>query len=86
MWYTILMFTDFVQDVMRQFASYEVIDDAKPYYGEVRGFRGVWAQEKTLKECEENLREVLEEWLLLKIRKKQVLPTTRKYDLNELLQ
>ena len=79
------MFTDFVTDVMQRLAQYELIDDGAPYYGSIPGFRGVWAQGETLKECEENLREVLEEWLLLKIRKKQVLPTTRKYDLNEFL-
>jgi len=79
------MFTDFVQEVMQRLAVYELIDDRQPYYGSIRGFQGVWAQGKTLRECERNLHEVLEEWLLLKIRKKQVLPTTAKYDLNALL-
>jgi predicted RNase H-like HicB family nuclease len=79
------MFTDFVLDAINRLAGYELIDDGKTYYGSIKGFRGVWAEGKTLSECEKNLREVLEEWLLLKIRKKQVLPTTRKYDLNELL-
>jgi len=79
------MFTDFVHDVMNRLASYKLIEDEQPYYGTMKGFRGVWAQGKTLGECEHNLREVLEEWLLLKIRKKHVLPTTKKYDLNELL-
>lgn len=81
------MFTEYVRDVMRRFAIFELIEDSQPYYGCLRGkdFQGVWAQGKTLKECEENLRDVLEEWLLIKIRKKGLVPTTRKYDLNALL-
>ena len=81
------MFTDFVHDVMRKLAMYEKIDDNQPYYGFIKhkDFQGVWAQGRTRKECAERLREVLEEWLLLKIRKKKVVPTTRKYDINSLL-
>lgn len=78
------VFTEYVQYVMQQLARYELIRDAQPYYGSVKGFQGVWAQGKTLQECERNLREVLEEWLLLKIRKKGLVPTLRKYDLNAL--
>ena len=70
MCYTMVaMFTDYVRHVMQKLAKYELIHDEQPYYGSVRGFQGVWAQGKTLQECERNLREVLEEWLLLKIRK-----------------
>ena len=79
------MFTEYVQNVMEKLAGYELIDDAQPYYGTIRGFQGVWARGKTLQECAQNLREVLEEWLLLKIRKRKVVPTVRQYDLNSLL-
>lgn len=81
------MFTEYVQNVMRHLAVFELIEDEQPYYGSFRGkdFQGVWAQGKTLKECEENLRGVLEEWLLIKIRKKGIVPTIRKYGLNALL-
>lgn len=60
------MFTDFVLDVMQRLAKYELIKDEEPYYGSIRGFKGIWAQGKTLAECEKNLREVLEEWLKLR--------------------
>ncbi|MBI1812940.1 type II toxin-antitoxin system HicB family antitoxin [Candidatus Peregrinibacteria bacterium] len=79
------MFTAFVDHLMESRARVERIDDDVPYFGRIRGFRGVWAQGQTRRECERNLREVLEEWLLLKIRKHQFIPTTRKYDLNVLL-
>lgn len=59
----LVMFTDYVHDVMKRLAVYEMIDDKQLYYGSIKGFRGVWAQGKTKRECAENLCEVLEEWL-----------------------
>lgn len=79
------MFTEYVQYIMQRLAFYELMNDKEPYYGEIKGFEGVWAQGESLKDCEKNLQEVLEEWLILKIRKGKFLPTTRKYDLNALL-
>ena len=79
------MFTQYVDAVMKKRARYELLKDSKQYYGRITGFKGVWAQGKTQKACERNLREVLEEWLVLKIRKQQFVPTVQKYDLNALL-
>lgn len=79
------MFTQYVSDVMTKRARYEKLRGEDVYFGSIKGYKGVWAQGKTRKECMENLREVLEEWLLLKIRKQQFVPTVRKYDLNALL-
>lgn len=79
------MFTHYVEHIMQSLAFYELISDKEPYYGEIKGFAGVWAQGKTLKECEQSLREVLEEWIILKIRKGKFLPTVRRYNLNTLL-
>lgn len=79
------MFTEYVRYVMERLAAYEVIDDKKPYIGSIKGFKGVWAQGKTLPECQRELQEVLEEWLLLKIRKGGFIPKEGKYDLRALL-
>ncbi|MDO8649254.1 MAG: type II toxin-antitoxin system HicB family antitoxin [Candidatus Peregrinibacteria bacterium] len=79
------MFTQYVRYIMEHMARYEVIKDRKPHYGSIKGFKGVWAQGRTLAECEQELQEVLEEWLLLKIRKGGFVPTVRKYNLNALL-
>lgn len=65
-------------------ARFERIDRKRVYFGRITGFRGVWAQGKTQRECEKNLREVLEEWLLIKIRKHRFVPTAGRYDLNAL--
>ncbi len=85
MWYDVRMFTQYVATVMARRARVEKIKGKNPYFGSIRGFQGVWAQGKSRRECEMALREVLEEWLLIKIRKQQFVPTVRKYDLNALL-
>lgn len=79
------MFTRYVTDVMARSARYELLKGKRRYFGSLKGFQGVWATGRTKKECEAALREVFEEWLLLKIRKGKFVPTTRKYDLNALL-
>ena len=82
-WYNACMFTQYVESVMRK-ARFERIDGKRVYFGRITSFQGVWAQGKTQRECEKNLREVLEEWLLIKIRKHKFVPTMGKYDLNAL--
>jgi len=42
----------------------------------------VWANEKTLELCRDVLREVLEEWLILKLRDGDFIPTIGGIDLN----
>jgi len=46
-------------------AKYKTLDDGS-YFGEIPGFKGVWANNKNLEKCREELKEVLEEWLILK--------------------
>lgn len=65
------MFTRYVDHLMAKKSKYERIERNKAYFGTIRGAQGVWAKASTRKACELELREVLEEWLLLKIRKKQ---------------
>ena len=77
------MFTQYVESVMKR-ARYEHLRSDGKYFGSIPRFKGVWAQGKTRRDCEHNLREVLEEWLLLKIRKRQFVPTVRRFNLNAL--
>jgi predicted RNase H-like HicB family nuclease len=49
-------------------ARYEIIDDDEPYYGEVPELEGVWATGKTLEECRRNLEEVIDEWIVFRLR------------------
>ena len=50
-------------------AKYELIEDEEPYYGEVPELEGVWATGKTLEECRHNLAEVIDGWLVVRLRK-----------------
>ncbi len=60
------MLSEYIYKKLNQ-ARYKILDD-KSYYGEIPGLQGVWASEKTLEECRESLREILEEWLILKLK------------------
>jgi len=51
--------------VMRQ-ATYETMPDGT-ISGRIAGFQGVWANAPTLEACREELREVLESWMRLRI-------------------
>lgn len=54
-------------------AKYKLLEDGT-YYGEISGLRGVWASASSLERCREELREVLEDWLLLKLRDHESVP------------
>jgi predicted RNase H-like HicB family nuclease len=54
-------------------ARYKLLEDGA-YFGEIPGLPGVWADERTLDKCRSTLQEVLEEWLLLKIRDNDPIP------------
>ena len=55
-------------------AHYEIIDDEEPYYGEVPELKGVWATGKTLEECRLKLVEVIEGWIILRLKKDLPIP------------
>ena len=67
------MLTKYIQTALRQ-AKYEILDDDGSFYGEIPPCNGVYANAKTLEECREQLEEVLEEWILLRIHKDLPLP------------
>ncbi len=60
-----IMFNQYIDKAM-QHAHYEQIEDGT-YFGWIPGFKGVWANKPTEQECREELREVLEGWILLNI-------------------
>jgi len=66
------MLTDYILQKLTQ-ARYKILEDGT-YFGEIPGLQGVWASEKTLEKCRETLREVLEEWLILKLRDGDKIP------------
>lgn len=56
-------------------ATYERIEDkGNPYYGQVPVLKGVWATGRTLEECRKQLAEVIEGWLIVRLRKGLTIP------------
>lgn len=66
------MLIDYIEKKLKS-AHYQILED-KTFFGEISGLDGVWANAKTLEECREELREVLEDWLLIKIQDGDSIP------------
>jgi len=77
------MLIEYVEEALRR-ARYEIIDDEEPYYGEIEELRGVWATGKTLEECRNNLRDVIEGWILLSIKKGLPIPKLGDFEIKEI--
>ena len=67
------MFAQYLDKAM-QHAQIEQIEDGS-YFGSIPGFQGVWSNTATKEACREELREVLEGWILLQIADHTPLPT-----------
>ncbi|CAN5764424.1 type II toxin-antitoxin system HicB family antitoxin [soil metagenome] len=66
------MLTNYLRAALRH-ARYEILDDGT-FYGEIPECNGVYANTETLEGCREQLEEVLEEWLLLRVSRQLPLP------------
>lgn len=75
------MLTDYVEAAMRR-AKYELLNDNEGFFGRIPGFKGVWANEPTLEGCREELKSVLEDWILIRVRAGLSLPIINKLNLN----
>jgi predicted RNase H-like HicB family nuclease len=67
------MSLEYVQAALRH-AKYEILEDDGSYYGEIPECNGVYANAGTLEDCREQLREVLEEWILYRVHRNLPLP------------
>ena len=65
------MLTDFIVKKLK-IAKYKLLKDGS-YFGEIPGLSGVWANGKSLEACRAELQEVLEDWLVLKLRDRQAI-------------
>jgi len=74
------MLVTFIQAAMEH-ATYEKLDTDE-YYGEIPVCPGVWSEGNTLEACRRELQEVLEDWLMLKLRDGDDLPVVNGIDLN----
>ncbi|HPA45106.1 MAG TPA: type II toxin-antitoxin system HicB family antitoxin [bacterium] len=67
------MIQDYLNAALKE-AKYKTLDNGE-WFAEIPGFQGVWANGRTVEECRSELIEVLEEWLILKIRDGDEIPT-----------
>jgi len=74
------MLLEYVEAAMRS-ASFEKLDDGG-YGGRIRRCPGVIAFGRTLYECQAELRSVLEDWLIVKLRHGDPLPVLDRINLN----
>ena len=66
------MLSEYITQKLRE-ARYKILED-KSYFGEIPGLKGVWANAKNLEDCRRELQEVLEDWLILKMRSGNKIP------------
>ncbi len=77
------MLIEYIEESLKR-AHYEMINDEEPFYGEVKELKGVWATGNTLEECRKNLRDVIEGWILISIKKDLKIPKLGKVEIKEI--
>ena len=76
------MISDYIEAALAK-ATYEIIQDEEPYYGEIPGLQGVWASGKTLEECRQNLKDVIEGWIVVRLRRGLSIPPINGHRIEE---
>ena len=66
------MLSEYIQKALEK-ARYRSLEDGS-WFAEIPGFEGVWSNAATVEHCRHELMEVLEEWLVLKIRDRDPIP------------
>lgn len=67
------MIQEYIQKAVKK-AQYKILEDGS-WFAEIPGFEGVWANANSLEECRQELIDVLEEWLILKLRDGDPIPS-----------
>lgn len=68
-------------DEAQKHARFEATEQGR-VFGSLQGAPGVWAENQTQEQWAVELREVLEEWLILTLRRGEKLPVFGELDLN----
>ena len=74
------MLSEYLGAALRK-AQYEILSEDHSYYGEIPGFEGVYANAASLEACREELREVLEEWILIRVSRGLPVPVVDGHEL-----
>lgn len=76
------MLTEYIEEALKR-ARYEIIEDEEPFYGEVTDLPGIWATGKTLEECRANLKQTIEDWIILSIKKGLPIPKLGEFEIKD---
>ena len=60
------MLLEYTQAALRR-AKYEILQDDGSYFGEIPECPDVYANAQVLEDCRDELRKVLEEWILFRV-------------------
>jgi predicted RNase H-like HicB family nuclease len=74
------MLSSFINAALKR-AKYETLENGV-IYAEVPELQGVWAEGETVEECRNELVEVIEGWLFLKLKDGDPIPVLEGIDLN----
>ena len=74
------MLIEYIQAAMTH-AEFEQMEDGR-YFGTIPPCEGLWADGDTIEAARETLREVLEDWILVKTRFGDELPVIGGFDIN----
>lgn len=66
------MIGEYIRAAMKE-ARYAILEDGS-FYGEIEALKGVWANADTLEGTREELEEVLEEWIVLRLSRNLPIP------------
>ncbi len=66
------MLTEYIAAALRH-ATYKLLEDGG-YFGEAPDLAGAWASAPALEECREQLREVVEDWIMVGLRNRIPFP------------
>ena len=75
------IFTDYIEQAMT-LAIYDKLEDGT-FVGRIPQCQGVIAFASTLRQCEDELRSTLEDWILVGLKLKHPLPVVADIDLNK---
>jgi predicted RNase H-like HicB family nuclease len=73
--------SEYVEKAMEK-AVYDKLENGK-YFGKIKPCKGVIAFGNSLSECERELQSVLEDWILVGLKLKHILPIIDNIDLNK---
>lgn len=77
------MIIDYIEAALNK-AHYDMIQDKEPFYAEVAGLEGVYATGKSLEECRKNLSEVIDDWIVIRLRRGLPIPPIEGHKIEEL--